>query len=452
MPLTDKCLYWLGKDAPQASFFEQVGIVGTVTDLPDIYGGILCINLDDPKEQNDTLKDMFSHPKFWSWSVYVGLDTPYSECLSDGVFNEKLAYEQFQNTKVKLSKITDRSKMEPLVGWLGINRHRRIKPVKLVESLSIYRYPIIEALYPELFSSYRFIVSETKREMLEAETLVDRIRVCKQCNGGHLNYVEVCPNCKSIDIDVQTSLHCFTCGHVGEQQSFLRRGKLECPKCITQLRHIGVDYDRPLETHICHNCSHLFVEADTISHCLSCEAQTEISELIVQKIYQLKLGQLGEYVYQHGKMLQAPELSIKGKVDAGYFENILLWLNKVALRHGEEHLLLSMHLPRLEEYSSLYGDSKLFALLDQITNRLNGLFRDTDICCQYKQDLLLVLMPKTSLSTMPVLQDKIEKLTQLIEEDLFTLHVSAFKIPDTTLNDSVKVWLAETVGSIYGSR
>ena len=452
MPSTDKCLYWLGNNAPEAAMFEQVIRVTTVDDLPDIWGGILCLSLDDPQEQNTMLATMFSHPKFWSWSTYVVQNNPYCECLTDGIFNEKVAFEHGKNTKIKLSKLPDIEKIEPFVGWLGINRQRRIRPVKQLNSLTIYRYPIIEALYPELYSSYRFIVTETKREMLEAERLVDRIRVCKQCNGGHLNYVEVCPNCKSIDIDVQTSLHCFTCGHVGDQQSFLRKGKLECPKCITQLRHIGVDYDRPLETHICHKCSHLFVEADTISHCLNCDTQTDIAELIVQKIHQLKLGQLGEYVYQHGKILQAPELSIKGKVDAGYFENILLWVNKVALRHDEEHLLLSMHLPRLEEYSNLYGDSKLFALLDQITNRLNGLFRDTDICCQYKQDVLLVLMPKTKISTMPVLQNKIEQLTQLIEDELFTLHVSAFKIPDPRINDGVKIWLAETVGNIYAAR
>ncbi|WEM45169.1 diguanylate cyclase (plasmid) [Photobacterium sp. DA100] len=452
MLFTDKCLYWLGNNAPEATLFEQVGVVGTVEDLPDIWGGILCINLDVPEEQNQTLTAMFNHPKFWSWSTYVVHSNPYSDCLIDGIFNEQTAFEHWQNTKVKLSKLPELEKIEPLVGWLGINRQRRVRPVKLLDSLSIYRYPIIEVLYPELNSSYRFILAEAKREILENDILIDRIRVCKQCNSGHLNYVEVCPSCKSIDIDVQTSLHCFTCGHVGDQQSFLRKGKLECPKCITQLRHIGVDYDRPLETHICHKCSHLFVEAETISQCLSCEAQTEIAELIVQKIYQLKLGQLGEYVYQHGKMLQAPELSIKGKVDAGYFENILLWLNKVALRHDEEHLLLSMHLPGLEKYSNLYGDNKLFALLDQITNRLNGLFRDTDICCQYKQDLLLVLMPKTKISTMPVLQSKIEKLSQLIEDDLFTLHVSAFKIPDPRINDGIKVWLAETVGNIYAAR
>ncbi|MCV5275922.1 hypothetical protein OFC49_34870, partial [Escherichia coli] len=88
------------------------------------------------------------------------------------------------------------------------------------------------------------------------------------------------------------------------------------------------------------------------------------------------------YIFQHGKSIQAPELSIKGKVEVSFFQNLLVWLNKVALRHKEQHLLLGLHLPTIDEYGKQYGDAKLFSLMDQLTRRLSGLFRDTDICCQ----------------------------------------------------------------------
>lgn len=445
-------LYWLGINAPETELFETVELLGSIDDLPDIWGGVICLNFDKPDEQDHNLFLMLRQPKLWTWAVYVVNQNRYSECLCDGIFDEQSAYKNWLDINQKLSRIPDIAQVEPLIGWLGVQRARRIKPLKQLSSLGIYQYPIVDAFYPDLYSSHRFVLGETKREVLEPDKLIDRIRVCKQCNSGHLNYVEVCPSCKNIDINIQSSLHCFTCGHVGDQQLFLRRGKLECPNCLTQLRHIGVDYDRPLETHRCNACSHLFVEPDTLSHCLNCETQTETAELIVQTIYQLKLGQLGEYVYQHGKLLQAPELSIKGKVDAGYFENILIWLNKIALRHNERHLLLSMYLPRLEEYSNLYGDNKMFALLDQITLRLNGLFRDTDICCQYKQDILLVLMPKTAMSSISVLQDKIEQLSRLIEEEQFEMHVSAVQIPDPAINEGTKIWLANVIGDIYAAR
>ncbi|MDV5168062.1 diguanylate cyclase domain-containing protein [Photobacterium rosenbergii] len=452
MPLSNSCLYWLGNDYPEPKYFENIGLVSCAEDIPDIWGGILCINIDDPKQQHQVLRSMFSQPKFWSWTVYVIHSDHYSACLCDGTFDEHTAYNNWLDINQRIQKLSSIDQIEPLTGWLGILRSRRVIPFKKLNFLGIYQYPIVDAFYPELYSTYRFVFTESKRDMLEPEALIDRIRVCKHCNSGHLNYVEVCPNCKSIDIDVQSSLHCFTCGHVGDQQLFLRRGKLECPNCLTQLRHIGVDYDRPLETHRCNSCSHRFVEPDTISHCLNCEKQSETAELVIQKIYRYKLGQLGEYVYQHGKLLQAPELSIKGKVDAGYFENILTWLNKVALRHGEEHLLLAMHLPGLEAYSNRYGDNKMFALLDQITFRLNGLFRDTDICCQYKQDVLLVLMPKTPMANLSVLQNKIKQLSELIEEDEFVMHVSALKIPDTAVNEGAAAWLANAIRDIYATR
>ena len=38
------------------------------------------------------------------------------------------------------------------------------------------------------------------------------------------------------------------------RRTFLSSGALACPKCTTRLRHIGADYDRPLENHTCNVC------------------------------------------------------------------------------------------------------------------------------------------------------------------------------------------------------
>lgn len=342
--------------------------------------------------------------------------------------------------------------LDPLIGWLGVNRQRRVSALKSLESTSIYSFPIIDLLFPDIYSTYRYVLSEQGRGVLEPEALIDRIRVCSHCNSGHLNYVEVCPDCSSIDIDSQSSLHCFTCGHVGEQHSFQRRGKLECPKCLTQLRHIGVDYDRPLENHVCHSCSSLFVEAATISQCLSCDSKIKVEELVVRKIYQYRLGEVGEYILQHGKSIQAPELSIKGKVEVSFFQNLLAWLNKVALRHQEQHLLLGLHLPTIDEYGKQYGDAKLFSLMDQLTRRLSGLFRDTDICCQYKQDVLLVLMPNTTNASLSVLQQKLSDLGDLVEDEEFELDVFAWDLPDPVIEGGVSVWIESLMGEIYAAR
>ncbi|EML0897431.1 diguanylate cyclase [Vibrio parahaemolyticus] len=451
MSLKNKSFYWVG-EPPTSNFCEGVILVNQIEEVPVGLGGMVCISYQDTQQMNHALKAFFKEKGRWSWAVYVTVETPYSRCIADGVFEEVESKKVWRSIQSKIDSIDEPDVLDPLIGWLGVNRQRRVSALKSLESTSIYSFPIIDLLFPDIYSTYRYVLSEQGRGVLEPEALIDRIRVCSHCNSGHLNYVEVCPDCSSIDIDSQSSLHCFTCGHVGEQHSFQRRGKLECPKCLTQLRHIGVDYDRPLENHVCHSCSSLFVEAATISQCLSCDSKIKVEELVVRKIYQYRLGEVGEYIFQHGKSIQAPELSIKGKVEVSFFQNLLAWLNKVALRHKEQHLLLGLHLPTIDEYGKQYGDAKLFSLMDQLTRRLSGLFRDTDICCQYKQDVLLVLMPNTTNASLSVLQQKLSDLGDLVEDEEFELDVFAWDLPDPAIEGGVSVWIESLMGEIYAAR
>ncbi|PFG57788.1 diguanylate cyclase with GGDEF domain [Vibrio sp. ES.051] len=451
MPLKNNYFYWVGDRLPERSF-ETLINVNSVEEIPTGLGGMVCIAEQNARQIDEALSAFYQQPGRWSWAVYVTQETAYSRCVTDGLFDEERSINAWQAIQRKLDTMDELEWLDPMIGWLGVNRQRRVKAMKSLESTPIYSYPIIDVLFPDIYSTYRYVLSEQSRGVLEAEELVDRIRVCSQCNSGHLNYVEVCPDCSSIDIDTQSSLHCFTCGHVGDQQSFQRRGKLECPKCLTQLRHIGVDYDRPLENYVCNRCTGLFVEAATSCHCLSCDAKMKVEELVVRKIHQYRLGDVGEYIYQHGKSIQAPELSIKGKVEISFFQNLLTWLNKVALRHQEHHLLLGLHLPTLNEYGQQYGDAKLFSLMDQLTRRLSGMFRDTDICCQYKQDVLLVLMPNTTNKSLTVLQEKLSKLGELIEDKEFELNVFAWELPNPIIEDGVSGWIESLIGEIYVAR
>ena len=452
MLTSNRHFFWVGDPADDSQTNDKFTQLENIAELPSALGGLVCISHENTDEIDASLRAFYSRPESWSWCVFVTNATPLSECVTDGIYDYQLASSTWDGMRSRLETMKHRSTVDPLIGWLGVNRERRVKPLKSITSTSIYSYPIIDLFFPDLNSTYRYVLAEQKQGVLEQDQLIDRIRVCSKCNSGHLNYIEVCPSCSSIDIESQSSLHCFTCGHVGEQQSFLRRGKLECPKCLTQLRHIGVDYDRPLENHVCNSCNHLFVEASTVSHCLSCSSQIAIEDLVVRKIYKMSLGETGEYTFQHGKIAQAPTLSIKGKVDVSYFQNLLVWVNKVALRHGEKHLLLGLHLPSLDDYGKQYGDARLFALMDQLTTRLGSLFRDTDICCQFRQDVLLVLMPNTKESSLAVLRSKLKELSGLIDEDDFVLNAFAWTLPNKELDADIDIWLESITGEIYAAR
>ncbi|NLS12974.1 diguanylate cyclase [Vibrio sp. SM6] len=448
-------IYWVGEPLDSIAI-DGVHYVTSVDAIPAEMGGLAIFHQPDPLALKRTLKQFYSHLKRWSWQVLVTHETPYSQAITDGRIDSQSVeqcLDEWRQFRQRLAVMADVQHIDALVGWLGLDRKRRLLPFKDLNSHSIYSFPLIEALYPDLYSSYRYVLAEHARGLIDKETLIDRIRSCHQCHSAHLNYVEVCPNCASIDIDTEIALHCFTCGHVGPQESFQRRGKLECPNCLTQLRHIGVDYDRPLENHVCHSCRFRFVEAETHAHCLSCRTDNKMDQLVVRKIYQYRLGDVGEYLFRYGRFQQAPQLSIKGKLEASFFQNVLAWQNKVAQRDKKDtHLLMGLHLPSLDSYGLRYGDSKLFALMDQLIARLGNLFRETDICCQFRTDVVFVLMPNTPYASFQVLQQKLTDLRALIEDDTFELNVYFWSLPDEQINADPSQWLRARVSEIYAPR
>ncbi|WP_207905750.1 hypothetical protein [Aestuariirhabdus litorea] len=404
-----------------------------------------------PEQQDQTLRAFHRLHRFWSWRIYVVEPSDLSAVLSDGQWEEERCLGELEKHRAKLPLIHNPDEVDPLLGWLWLDSGRSLIPVKDGSDASLYVYPLLESIHPDLESPYRYLMSELNRELLGTEQLVDRIRVCGGCQGGHLNYLDVCPFCHELDIESSQSLHCFTCGYVGEQGEFLRSGRLECPKCLTPLRHIGVDYDRPIETHRCNSCNQKFAQADTRVSCFSCGQKNEIHDLIVRKIHQYKIGYQGGHSIRYGHRLTTPELMLKGKVDAAFFNSLLVWSNKLARRTKQQHLLMGLYLPGLADYGKLYGEARMFALTEQIAYRLNGLFRETDVCCQVRNELLLVLMPYAARESLPVLQSKIETLAAMIEEDDFRLQVFAWGLPDDTLADDAANWIQSRLTQVYAS-
>src|SRR5438874_1706126 len=117
---------------------------------------------------------------------------------------------------------------------------------------------------------------------------------CPSCSAGQLLFVETCPQCGSIDTAEQNFLHCYSCGHVGTQDEYLTNEGLACPKCAVRLRHIGVDYDRALETFACKDCSGRFTEPNVKARCLRCRNTCGTDALAERNYYGLQLAAAGE--------------------------------------------------------------------------------------------------------------------------------------------------------------
>lgn len=412
--------------------------------LPD-EAGVLIIT--DIEQQDAQLEALHRSQRFWRWRIYTSQPSAFSSALSDGDQIPEDLDAVWQAHLSSLSAIKE-GNVYPMLAWLWLDEKRRLLPVRQPSLAAIYRYPLLEAYSEDGAAPSRALLQMTQRGYLEEGDLVDKVRYCPVCQSGHINYVETCPSCHGIDIVPEQSLHCFTCGHVAGQDTFTRSGKLICPNCLTQLRHIGVDYDRPLENFACNSCHYRFTDAETKARCMTCDTYSLPNELIARQIYQYDTGPQTSSLLRRGHTFQVPVLSLNALVDTPFLFSLLPWLNKLAKRHQQPHLILALHLPGLEGYSQHHGELKMLDLTEQLSERLNGMLRDTDICCQYLPDTLLLVMPNTPESALGVLQQKIENLASLIETEDFTLRVYAWSLPDEALSEDAASWLAFKMNEI----
>ncbi|MMZ69363.1 hypothetical protein D1872_321900 [compost metagenome] len=87
--------------------------------------------------------------------------------------------------------------------------------------------------------------------------------------------------------------------------------------------------------------------------------------------------------------------------------------------------------------------------LGALLARLQALFRDTDVVCQYAEDQLLLLLPHTNVEDWQILQERILALNNVEGLDALTLNVKVEPLP-TTLGEDTGLWLSRWLdGSLY---
>lgn len=176
--------------------------------------------------------------------------------------------------------------------WLLLRPEAWIQPIRNPSDRNHYSYPLLDVLLQQpVADQLTLLEKQWLSGHYERGPLVDRIRSCQECNSSHLNYVDVCSQCRSLEIARQPCLHCFTCGHVNRQQQFRHEDGLRCPNCLTNLRHIGTDYDRPLENYQCQSCHNLFIDAAVEARCLNCGHRHETDELRIREIRPFRLSE-----------------------------------------------------------------------------------------------------------------------------------------------------------------
>jgi GGDEF domain-containing protein len=314
-----------------------------------------------------------------------------------------------------------------------------ISPVKDWQSPHIYVYPTVQALVGFSEQVDNWLLAQTQRSLLEKGQLVDRLRRCPHCNLANPSYVDVCTNCRSINIHQDSFLHCFTCGAVKTENDFLTQsGQLVCPQCNERLRHIGTDYDRPLENYTCSDCNSSFSDPLIVAVCPRCERVTEPEDLEVKNYRTYSLTEKAIIAAKTGHIEEpATLLDSLDNVKFPHFIFLFNWLFSMAQRYKEEvFTIFSIRATHFGQIEEEVGIVRLLELVDEYVKRVKSHLRATDVTSLGEKNDIWFLLPKTNLEGRAIVIDRIIKSqTDALQKESHTtlgLRVSALTIPSET--------------------
>jgi hypothetical protein len=307
-----------------------------------------------------------------------------------------------------------------LLIFLHLRPERLLSPVTDWRNVRVCGYPLADAFCENgAEDGFQLIDRLRRRGLIENISLLERIHACAKCGAGHLLFIERCPQCGGIDIAEQTFLHCYACGHVATQDEYLRKDGLSCPQCLARLRHIGVDYDRALETLSCRSCAGRFTEPEVKARCLQCQTDAAADALVERRFYGLKLTAAGELAARTGQVGDLFKLMDEfSHAHPEYFVQTLDWLIDVSRRHREVQFgLACLRFSNVHTLAASLPDHRLAQMFDALAQRLRALIRTTDLFMREDDTHCWLLLPQTTPSGMKVLLGRIAALSESSEED-----------------------------------
>lgn len=302
-----------------------------------------------------------------------------------------------------------------LLAYLYLRPDEGLKSYRSWHNPYIELYPIVARLNDSGMDDFQWLTMIYRRGLLEKKELLNRIRLCPKCSMPHHNFIDVCPVDQIIEIEKVDFVHCFTCGYVGPEREFLADGTLVCPNCKTGLRHIGVDYDRPMESYICAD-GHKFVEPDALAECLECGTISRPDELVPREIYAYGLTPEGILAAKMGTISDIYAiLEQENFVTPDYFESLLDWMVKMYRRDAEAYFsILVIRLLNIPELVESLGRGKVVEFMDEFAMRLREILRSTDITTRTNETDLWILLPKTPEEGCEIVKSRIERLKSLL--------------------------------------
>ncbi|MDF1646031.1 MAG: hypothetical protein P1U61_03480 [Legionellaceae bacterium] len=392
--------------------------VKTIDQLPE-EGCLLVIFDFDGDTAGDDLRRLRQNPVYRYTAFYAWDNVPDGyEPLFEGAFDEQ-AYDEAKqiNDRIDVCEQNDGAHTERQDINVFICRYLfSRKKIQLLPQITCHNpygfiYPLVQALSTGGSANEHWYVlnSLVKREYLEVVEAINELQVCPKCEGGLLNFKNCCPNCESVDLHVEPFVHCFSCGNIGPVKEFMSHQELVCSRCQTTLKHIGIDYDKPLEDKICEKCQHRFFEPNTLCVCLVCDDVGKPEGLKTRKLNAFQLTQKGREFAKNQLQKLALDLGAFFElINFNLWELIVQWQIRVSQRHSEVEFVAGViFVENINELIEEIGFLKTEQQLVLFYENARSLFRKTDLI-SVEDDKLYCLLTMTNLSHIQVIQERIE--------------------------------------------
>ena len=295
-----------------------------------------------------------------------------------------------------------------LLSYLALRPSRPLEPLRDWRCPTIYRYPLLTAFGAS--DSGEILAVLAARGLLVRRRLVERLRLCPGCGGAHLLFVDNCPNCSQLDITADESIHCFRCGHVESQGHFLTDGSLQCPNCRARLRHIGTDYDRPLEHYLCRRCGDRFTEPDVIARCSICSHDCNPEMLTTREVGTYQLTEYGRMSALDGSVGKVFErFDADRTLSPEHFEHLLDWQIRISRTHPDcRFALVLMQLSPSSPAGAGGAQGQARFLIREFSERLPEFLREVDVFTRTREPDFWLLMPQADAHEAGVLLERLQ--------------------------------------------
>ncbi len=356
---------------------------------------------------------------------------------SDGTYKDIISDQLVIKIKHKLSKITSTFNEKNatydidtyrvlLHAW---SRNKSVKPKKSKKETLGYVYPYFKVKKVKSILKQLQILNNLSSVGLLEQILQDKVQLCANCNDSFLIYKETCPHCHSIAIKSEDVIHHFSCAHIGKESTFKHENReyLNCPKCDKDLRHIGIDYDKPSSVFNCLDCNKNFQNASIIAECHSCDHKNTLDSLHEFPIYKYNLTEKGERkLLNKDKNKEIKETNITIP-----FETIVTMERNRNLNSIYHTKLIKLYSSKL--FSKVLGHKfkkTLWKEIEQVIQEytISKNHTHTGEACVY-----FLLGPKKTLSVEERCKTIIVQINKLIEHNLKTtakIHIDTYNIEE----------------------